>query len=469
MNGGYEVVDAGHHGGEKAVIKTEWKTIRTTFHNFASLPAQRDEMVSSPTLECHGLKWSVELYPGGHSQSNQNETYVSFFLNCVSCKETGGEVKAEWAIRASKPGNPTGTRIIGSKTNGATIFDSQGWGKVDGICRASLLTQSNRFLLAGSLTIEVDIQVVFDKFPWVAPPVPASNAACSKCTARRVADADQVARLKEKCRNWAEICKCTKALLTENKEALKCMNLQLKPISLDMLQLLESGDKADVTFETGHNDDGKKKKTFHAHSVILSTRCPTLALLSEDYDSEMPIPIEDVDPNMFRMLLRFIYGGKLPNKEILKKDAQSIIRVADRFGCTGLKIFAEAELASAEISTDSVAELILFADATNCALLKEAAMDKFVDDIEGVMASDGYDQVKESPAILAEMMAAMVSANKKRPPSDGGDDGDDKDYKRMRVATLREKLEAKGLDIDGSKDMLVSRLKDAEMGVIEIE
>ena len=68
-----------------------------------------------------------------------------------------------------------------------------------------------------------------------------------------------------------------------------------------------------------------------------------------------------------------------------------------------------------------------------------------------------------------EMMAAVVSASKKRPPSDGGDDGDDKDYKRMRVATLREKLEAKGLDIDGSKDMLLSRLKDAEMGVIEIE
>ena len=123
-------------------------------------------------------------------------------------------------------------------------------------------------------------------------------------------------------------------------------------------------------------------------------------------------------------------------------------------------------MASADISTDSVAELILFADATNCALLKEAAMGKFVDDIEGVMASDGYDQVKESPAILAEMMAAMVSANKKRPPSDGGDDGDGKDYKRMRVVTLREKLEAKGLNIDGSKDMLVSRLNEAEMGVI---
>ena len=39
----------------------------------------------------------------------------------------------------------------------------------------------------------------------------------------------------------------------------------------------------------------------------------------------------------------------------------------------------------------------------------------------------------------------------------------------MRVVTLREKLEAKGLDIDGSKEMLVSRLKEAEKDVVEAE
>lgn len=94
-------------------------------------------------------------------------------------------------------------------------------------------------------------------------------------------------------------------------------------------------------------------------------------------------------------------------------------------------------------------------------------MDKFIDDIEGVMASDGYEQVKESPAILAEMMAAMASAHKKRPARDNGNES--KDYKRMRVATLRKKLEAKGLDIDGSKEMLVSRLKEAEKDVVEVE
>lgn len=116
-------------------------------------------------------------------------------------------------------------------------------------------------------------------------------------------------------------------------------------------------------------------------------------------------------------------------------------------------------------SSENAAELILFADGTNCALLKEAAMDAFAADVEGVMASDGYQLVKESPAILGEMMAAVANASKKRPASDG----DGKDYKRMRVATLRKKLDAKGLDVDGSKEMLVSRLEREENGVIEVE
>lgn len=457
----YEVVDAGHHGGGKDVIKTEWKTIRTTFHNFESLPAQRGEMVSSPTLECHGLKWRVEVYPGGSSNSNPYMTHVSLFLRCESSKEKGQAVKAACVIRVPTTGFQGGTRLAasdGAQTFGTSLTESS-WGNYNSVSRIFLLNSFNHFLFRGSLTIEVDIQVVFDNFPWATPTVPTSNTTCSSACS---AHAAEKARLKEKYEGLEKNHASTKAKLNAFKYALRKVNRQMKPLSLDMLQLLESGDNADVIFEVG-----LAKKSFRAHRLILLSRCPTLALLTEDCDDGHSIPIEGVEPGMFRMVLRFVYGGKVPTKDILEKDAQTIIRAADRFGCTGLKLFAEAELASADISTDNAAQLILFADATNCALLKEAAMDKFVDDIDGVMASDGYDQVKESPAILAEMVAAMASANKKRPAGNDGDEG--KDYKRMRVAALRKKLEAKGLDIDGSKEMLVSRLKEAEKDVVEVE
>ena len=93
-------------------------------------------------------------------------------------------------------------------------------------------------------------------------------------------------------------------------------------------------------------------------------------------------------------------------------------------------------------------------------------MEFFVKNAEEVMASEGYEQVKESPAVMAELMAVMASGCKKRPASSDADAG--RDFKRMRVATLRQKLDDKGLDVDGSKDMLVSRLEDAENDIVEV-
>ena len=120
----------------------------------------------------------------------------------------------------------------------------------------------------------------------------------------------------------------------------------------------------------------------------------------------------------------------VPKKDVLAENSKAIVRAADRFGCSGLKLAAEAELASAGITTENAAELILFADATNCAMLKEAAMDYFVKNAQDVMASDGFEQVKESPAVMAELMSAMAGGSKKRPAPANSDD-DDRDYRRM--------------------------------------
>ena len=87
-------------------------------------------------------------------------------------------------------------------------------------------------------------------------------------------------------------------------------------------------------------------------------------------------------------------------------------------------------------------------------------MEFFVENAQEVMASEGFELVKESPAVMAELMDVALGGSKKRPASSGVDTT--RDFKRMRVATLRQKLEEKGLDVDGSKAMLVSRLAGAE-------
>ena len=405
MSSGYKIVDEGHVGGQEQVA-SEWETIRAVFHNFAKLPSKRADRTDSPVLKCHGLEWQIMLFPGG-SRLSEEDVSVSVYLHSRSCTDTN-EIKAKGRFRVPSTGQ------AGVDTAFHTFSSEEApkvWGLHNYAKREDVLDVSKNFLVGGNLTVEVDIQVMLDKHPVWTP----TNTVCS-----------------------------------------------------DMLKILESADaeNTDVLFEIGDGDKAKTRsrtddyKTFYAHQLILSTRAPALAALADDCSPGTAIPISNIHPDLFRVLLRFIYGGEVPGKDVLKEEARNIIKTSDRFGCTGLKLAAEAEMASAGIAVDNAAELILFADGMNCAMLKEAAMDYFVANAQAVMESEGFAQVKESPAVMAELMAVAFGGSKKRPASSDADSA--RDYKRMRVSTLRQKLDDKGLDVDGSKEMLVSRLETAE-------
>ena len=400
MSNGFEVVDEGHVGGGREHFPSEWKTIRAVFHNFSDLPSERHSIVDSPVLKCHRLEWQIRLFPVGHGNSNVG--YICLNLWSKSCTETS-KIKAKSRIRIPSAGwtKDDGQQFnIFSTTNAAN--EESAWRQSGYVRRQDVLAAYGNYLVDGNLTVEVDIQVMLDK-----PPV------------------------------W----------------------IPTNDISADMLALFDAADSnnTDISFEICSEDENT---LLYAHSPILAARGPSLASLAEDCGPDAPIPIGDVRADVFRMLLRYVYGGEVPAKDIIKDQAKDIIRAADKYGCTGLKLVAEAEMAAAGITTDNAAELILFADATNCAMLKEATMDFFVRNAQAVMASEGFAQVKESPAAMAELMDVGFGGSKKRPASSGADSG--RDYKRMRVATLRQTLDEKKLDVDGSKDMLISRLEAAD-------
>ena len=412
MSSGYEVVDKGHVGGREQVA-SEWKTIQVVFHDFAELPSERGDLTLSPVLKCHGLEWQIMLYPGGQQKSSEDDVFISLRLSSKSCTSRE-KIKAKYIIRVPFAAG----KAVGSKGEFRLFSASNSWGQGDFAKREDVLDSSKKYLVDGNLVVEVEMQVLLDKPPTWTP----TNTVCS-----------------------------------------------------DMLEILDSADEetADVSFEVGDSDKATTRSrkdghmTFYAHKAILSKRAPALAALMDDCSPGTAIPISDVHPDLFRMLLRFIYGGEVPGENVLTGEGRGIIRIADRFGCTGLKLAAEAELAAAGITTENAADIILFADATNCAMLKEAAMEYFVTNAQAVMESEGFGQVKESPAIMAELMAVAFGGNKKRPASSDADSG--RDYKRMRVSTLRQQLDDKGFDVDGSKEMLVARLEEAESDVIEVE
>lgn len=399
-----KVVAETHVGGAEQV-RSEWHTIRAVFHNFSELPSKRGEGVCSETMNCHGYGWKIRIHPGGKAfEGGDNEEEppnLAVYLYLIDLPRDESGVKVLFNVRI--PSNSIIVRMPKFFHMSKRGVMAAGWKKI--AKREHVLDASKRYLVNGNLILEVDVQVLLDRPPtWT--PTKTSSAVCS-----------------------------------------------------DMLKLLESTsrDDYDVTFSVG----GEQAEEIFAHRTILKARAPFLAdVVADNPDVNNPIPIDDVEPAIFRMLLRFIYGGELPSKFVLKEVSKSFIRAADKYGCSGLKLAAECAMASSEINAKNAAELILFADAMNCAMLKEAAMDFFVENAQEVMASDGFAQVKESPAVMAELMELALGGSKKRPAE--SPDAKSKDYKRMRVATLRQKLDEKGLDVDGSKEAIISRLEKSD-------
>lgn len=115
-----------------------------------------------------------------------------------------------------------------------------------------------------------------------------------------------------------------------------------------------------------------------------------------------------------------------------------------------MKLIAEAEIVKAGVDKQNAVELLLFADAHSCALLREAAGEFCVTHREAITESAAWQQLKQSTDLLAELVVGMPTQFS------------NSDYDTMRVSTLRQKLEDKGLEVDGTRETLVRRLKDSD-------
>ena len=149
---------------------------------------------------------------------------------------------------------------------------------------------------------------------------------------------------------------------------------------------------------------------------------------------------------MFAIMIRFMYSNSLHKDFIIEEQGLDLLKLVNRFACTDLKMFLEAEwLESEALRVENCAEMLLFADANSCALLKEAAMDMIVGNTSKVMKTEGWKSLKESNELVLEVLERQSSCK----------EGD-------TVSGMRKRLASLGLDTDGTKGMLVKRLKKGE-------
>ena len=377
-----------------------------TFDNFVGLPSEKGQAVKSSEFSCFGNQLQLSLYPGGDSRSSNG--MVSLYFERRS-EGRDLAVKSSLAIDY----NDGEDQII---RRAKAVFDGSEancWGWPDFCSRKEIIGTHNEdegFLVKGALVIYVSMEV--DEF---FPKNPASSI---------------------------------------------------------MLKLFDDGNSADVLFEicehqnqSESESDRKRAKTstaklYHAHRLILQHYSQELSALCATSDDMTPIIITNVKPEVFRHLLYYVYGGEITEEEYVDNE-RDIINAADKYGVTNLKLKAEVwYVKNTKITIDNVIDTLLYAHAMSCALLKESVMDFIVENKREVLQRVSFQDVPGD--VCKDLLAAMSRHYDE--DSTGDDDENETDVEKMcstmRIRDLRRMLDDKGLDIDGSREALIAKLKE---------
>jgi hypothetical protein len=380
----------------------EWTTTKLHFHGFDGLSAERGVGVKSPEFMACGNTWCLKLYPGGERVGSRTG-WVAIYLVNRSNKII--EIGCGFSIKDGK-----GKQVASMQTPTYATFPSVGsQGRSRGFTNFVERSTIIDSLVNGTLVVEVHMK-----------PHEPFKAALTQ-------------------------------FIPENPSACKIIPL-----------MFNDEESADIVFAVGEhqskNNAAKVAKIapviFNAHCLIVRACSTVLADLCESKgDPTTPIEITDVSPEVFRHLLYYIYGGKISNDD-MKSHAKEIIDAADRYGVATLKLEAEACLVEGiTFSLENVKELLLYAESKNCALLKEVAMDFLINKKDEVIGKISFNDAPGN--LMNDLFAAMA----REPNRAGAAASGENEFNTLRISELRRMAHEKGLNVDGSREMLIAALK----------
>jgi speckle-type POZ protein len=155
-------------------------------------------------------------------------------------------------------------------------------------------------------------------------------------------------------------------------------------------RLFEDMQFSDVTL----NVHGRQ---FQAHKCILASSSNVFKAMFQHHTKEKitnQVVIEDIQPEVFHQLLRFIYTCRL-NSATMETMATRLLAAADKYLLDQLKSECESHL-RLRMSADNCLELLLLNDQIHSAdNLKQSAVDFFRRYPSEVMATDGWKKAKQ--------------------------------------------------------------------------
>ncbi len=165
-----------------------------------------------------------------------------------------------------------------------------------------------------------------------------------------------------------------------------------------LVNLFDNMQFSDVNFNIGGRE-------FPAHKSILTTRSQYFAAMFKHptkENSTNQVKIEDIEPEVFDQLLRFIYTGRVPLDK-LETMAAGLFIAADKYLMDELKMKCENYLLS-QMTPGNCVILLLHGDLQNPAEHLKKAAKFFRRNPSQVMATDGWKKMKqENLALLCDI------------------------------------------------------------------
>ncbi|CAL5011093.1 unnamed protein product [Urochloa decumbens] len=203
---------------------------------------------------------------------------------------------------------------------------------------------------------------------------------------------------------------CSVTVIKESRVLETTGDLEIEVPPSDLSQhfgkLLLEEEGADVTFRVGGD-------TFPAHKIVLATR--SLVFKAELYGQMKErrarcVTVEDMQPDVFKALLQFIYTDSLPYWDDLDaaeycEIVRHLLVAADRYAMERLKLLCASILVQ-YLDAENVATTLALADQNNCGRLKDVCIEFMAssDKMDAVVKTEGYANLRKTcPSILVDV------------------------------------------------------------------
>ena len=326
-----------------------------TIEDFESRPEKTGEAMHSSSFVAKqpnrkDSKWKLELYPNG---VKENAGFLDLFL--VNDNDFPMKAKFQFSIINSE------YKKMAVKKIAKGSFDPfEAWGIKRWTSRKSVLKKNKQFLPGGKLTILCEVTVFG--------------------TEKTSSGSDSLDD-------------------GYDKTATKGMTHVIEQLG----KLFNDRELSDVEVECGG-------EVFNCHQLILSTRSDVFrAMFQSDMKENRTktVSIKDVNPEVLKEMLQFIYNGAT-SQNVLKLKTAELLAAAEKYQIDCLKEICEDQLCSMLKVRNSIASLLL-GDMHQAFKLRRMALQMVAKNLTSIVPTEEYqDLVKNHQALVAEIPAAMV-------------------------------------------------------------